>query len=463
MFGTLVNSDRGHARASVLGLASLIVAIGAFVVPASYVTVTNSIPFSDGFSRTTSDGWGKTAQSESYTYPWGVEGGVLSTNGTAGVIKLARGTGVLVDSNVSVADATVSAAYGVEVIPLMGNGISPTLHVRSGSSGAYRLVTRIGTGGVVQARLDRIDGNLKVTPLSVAEAPWTIEALERVTATLTVTGTNPVRLKGTVRSARGEAFELAASDGNAGRITSKGSVALETYLSEETAPIRLFVDDFNVTSLSAAIAAPQPTLTPGGVTALGDAGSLPLGEASYPVPSGAVFVSPGGSDTNAGTISAPLRTITKATSVTPAGGTIVLRAGAYHETLTMPGHKALTIQNYPGEAAWMDGSSAVTGWVKSGSVWVKSGWTPEFDSSPTYTRGAPDGTAVGLAVHQPRLPDGRPSRHGVRQWCGVAAGVEPERCHGWHVLRRLQHRPARDRAATRPGRASAPATSAVQP
>ena len=143
-------------------------------------------------------------------------------------------------------------------------------------------------------------------------------------------------------------------------------------------------------------------------------------------------MSPSGSDSNAGTVSAPLRTITKATSITPAGGTIVLRAGAYHETLIMPGHKALTIQNYPGEAAWMEGSSAVTGWVKSGSVWVKSGWTPEFDSSPTYTRGAPDGTAVGWQFINPAYPmaahpdmvfvDGVPLRQ-VSSQSAVTAGT----------------------------------------
>ena len=118
-----------------------------------------------------------------------------------------------------------------------------------------------------------------------------------------------------------------------------------------------------------------------------------------------MFVSPSGSDTNAGTIAAPLRTITKATSKAPSGGTIVLRAGAHHESqIMMPGNKALTIQNYPGEAAWLDGSTAVADWVKSGSTWVHSGWTPQFESDPTYTRGAPDGTAAGWQFVNPAYP-----------------------------------------------------------
>ena len=157
-------------------------------------------------------------------------------------------------------------------------------------------------------------------------------------------------------------------------------------------------------SLTTAIVSPATLAAPANSTTasstrLSDAGALPLGQASYPIPAGAVFVSPNGSDANTGTISAPLRTITKATSKAPAGGTIVLRAGAHHENVMMPGHKALTIQNYPGEAAWLDGSSAVAGWVKSGTVWVRSGWTPEFDSSPTYTPGAPDGTGYWQFVN----------------------------------------------------------------
>ena len=140
-------------------------------------------------------------------------------------------------------------------------------------------------------------------------------------------------------------------------------------------------------ALGLAVTGPASAAT----TSTSDAGALPLGQASYPVPSNAVFVSPGGSDSSSGKILAPVRTIARAAALAPSNGTIVLRAGAHHETVTLPGHKALTIQNYPGEAAWLDGSTPVTGWVKSGSVWVRSGWTAEFDSSPTYTKGAADG------------------------------------------------------------------------
>ncbi|MDQ6642432.1 MAG: right-handed parallel beta-helix repeat-containing protein, partial [Actinomycetota bacterium] len=87
----------------------------------------------------------------------------------------------------------------------------------------------------------------------------------------------------------------------------------------------------------------------------------------------------------------------------PSGSTIVLRRGAYHESIAIES-KQLTIQNYPGEAAWMDGSSVVTGWAQSGNTWVKEGWTTRFDYSPTFFRGAPDYTAPGWNFVNPAYP-----------------------------------------------------------
>lgn len=138
---------------------------------------------------------------------------------------------------------------------------------------------------------------------------------------------------------------------------------------------------------------PKPTSTPESSVPGGDAGALPLGQASYPVPAGAIFVSPSGSDTAAGTQAAPYRTISKATSAVPNGGTVVIRGGRYPEYVVVT--KTVTIQNYPGEAVWLDGAQPVTGWVADGSIWRRDGWTTRFDSSPTFTKGAPDYTEPG--------------------------------------------------------------------
>jgi parallel beta-helix repeat protein len=86
------------------------------------------------------------------------------------------------------------------------------------------------------------------------------------------------------------------------------------------------------------------------------------------------------------------------------GGTIVVRGGTYHEYFIVPPGKDITIQSYPNEAVWFDGSSLVSGFHSAGSDWVVDGWTTEFDASPTYTKGAPDGTTVGWQFVNPEHP-----------------------------------------------------------
>lgn len=94
-----------------------------------------------------------------------------------------------------------------------------------------------------------------------------------------------------------------------------------------------------------------------------------LGSTLYAIPAGAIHVSSSaGSDSNSGTAQSPVRTVTRAVSLAASGGTIVLRGGTYHESVVVG--KKLTIQNYPNEVVWFDGSSAVTNWTRSGSVWT---------------------------------------------------------------------------------------------
>ena len=117
---------------------------------------------------------------------------------------------------------------------------------------------------------------------------------------------------------------------------------------------------------------------------------MPVGQASYPVPGGAVHVAPWGVDTNPGSSAAPVRTGARGVAIAPNGGTVVLRGGIYRESVVVD--RRVTIQNAPGEAVWLDGSAPVGGWVRTGNGWRRDGWTTRFDHSPSYTRGAPDGT-----------------------------------------------------------------------
>jgi hypothetical protein len=122
------------------------------------------------------------------------------------------------------------------------------------------------------------------------------------------------------------------------------------------------------------------------------------------VPSGAYVVSPTGDDAGAGSEMSPWRTLARAVAAAPSGATVVLRQGSYTESVTIPTGKRLTVQAHPGEEVWLDGSREVTAWVPDGDDWRLDGWTPEFDHSPTYTPGAPDGTAENWRFVNPAYP-----------------------------------------------------------
>ena len=121
-------------------------------------------------------------------------------------------------------------------------------------------------------------------------------------------------------------------------------------------------------------------------------GAVAVGTATYAVPSGSLFVDPAnGSDAAAGSQGSPHQTVAHALAAASYGQTIVLRAGTYHEGITVSSSKSVTIQAYPNEAVWFDGSTQITSWTQQGGVWVHSGWTAQFDHSPSYTFGQDDG------------------------------------------------------------------------
>jgi len=128
--------------------------------------------------------------------------------------------------------------------------------------------------------------------------------------------------------------------------------------------------------------APPAPCAVSNVSAMGaPAGAQPVGSTTYPIPAGARFVSPTGSDAASGLVATPWRTLTHAVEAAPANTTIVLRAGTYRETVVTRVDKRLTFQPYPNEAAWMSGSRAISGWVSDGNAWRKDNWTARFSRS----------------------------------------------------------------------------------
>jgi hypothetical protein len=74
-----------------------------------------------------------------------------------------------------------------------------------------------------------------------------------------------------------------------------------------------------------------------------------------------IYVATTGNDKNAGTITAPLRTIQKAVSLATPGANIYVRGGIYKEAITIKTSGSATagyiqIQNYPGEKPIIDGT-----------------------------------------------------------------------------------------------------------
>ena len=124
----------------------------------------------------------------------------------------------------------------------------------------------------------------------------------------------------------------------------------------------------------------------------------------YPLPAGALFVATTGSDASPGTQTAPVKTLQRAIDMAVAGDTIVVRGGQYYGQ-TAGVSKEITIEAYPDEEVWFDGTESLSGgWVQSGSVWYRDGFTTHFDYSPTYTRGASDGTVPGWIYINPNYP-----------------------------------------------------------
>lgn len=149
-----------------------------------------------------------------------------------------------------------------------------------------------------------------------------------------------------------------------------------------------------VLSLAAAPLVAAPLAAVGAVGSPAQAGAVDA----------AIVVSPRGEDSARGTAASPLRSIQAAVDQARAGDTVVVRGGTYHEAVTIPSGKRLTLTAAPGERVWLDGSETVSSWQASNGGWVHHGWTVTFDHSPTYTWGAPDGTEPSWSFVNPDHP-----------------------------------------------------------
>jgi len=123
-------------------------------------------------------------------------------------------------------------------------------------------------------------------------------------------------------------------------------------------------------------------------------------DTDYPAPENAVFMAPNGDDAHAGTQTAPVKSLAKAISIVPSGGTIVARGGLYRDGSTGSVYKLFTLQAFPHEQPWFDGTDVVTGWQPDGAGHWSVAWnTPSFCGGHYYDLAYDAQTATGPCAY----------------------------------------------------------------
>ena len=384
----------------------------------------------DDFTRTIASGWGSATSGGVYTASAAT---TLHTTGTIGVVKLPRaGSGASATlSAVSAVDSDASIIVSVPKIPTAGNGITSALQVRSSGKDNYQASVRIAPKGALYVSIQRTSGGTTTVLAKDKLIGPKFAAGQKIALQVRATGTTSVSLsaRAYINGTTAPTWQSTVTDASAARISKAGGIGVWTYVSGATAVQAVSYDNLAVSNAETEPTTPPVTPTPTPTTppvtptptpttppvtptptpttppvSNGDAGAAPIGSTNYAIPAGAIFVANTGSNSAVGNQLAPLQTVAQAVAKATPGSTIVIRGGTYHETIVVPKGKQLTIQSYPGEAVWFDGSKVVSNWAASGNTWVSTGWTTQFDSSPTYSRGAPDGTAAGWQFVDPAYP-----------------------------------------------------------
>lgn len=343
----------------------------------------------DSFSRTSSSSWGSANVGGSYTVTKSASA-TAATSGSAGTVKLSAGqslTATLKSVNaaeVDISDTATITSAGSSFDLLRGW----SARVKSDGS-RYSARVRVNATGTATLGVSRFNGTAG-TWLSGINLPFKLNKGQALRGELQVTGSSPVTIRTRVWLVGSPApsWQIQHSDSASNRVTGAGAVEVFDHVASGNAAVTVAHDDLSGggndsgTAPPAPNPAPNPAPPPAPAPSPSGRGSAAIGSASYPIPSGAIYVDAArGSTTGSGSSSSPLKTIAAGAAKAPSRGTVVVRAGTYHESVTVASNKTITIQNYPNEAVWLDGSVPVTNWTRSGSTWVASGWTKEFSSS----------------------------------------------------------------------------------
>ena len=375
-----------------------------------------AVSATDDFSRSNGSSWGTATTGGAWT-TWSSGPARFRVSDGRGVVSdlAPSGSATAVLRGASARDSQL-----VETVTLPeGATVYHGWDLRLAADGSsYRARLEQSAGGAAALVLSRVVRKTE-TPLRRVALPADVRGGATVRVSFVATGASPVSLaaKAWVAGTAEPDWQAVTTDATSARLQGAGWVGVWQYASggNRSAATPLH-DDLAVVATGSGAAptptppptpTPTPTPTPAPTPAPAPApapepapssgrGSAPVGTTSYPVPSGALFVSPGGNDSAAGSQGAPLRTVSAAVARAASGSTIVLRAGTYNESVVVPYNKKLTVQSYPKEAVWFDGSVPVSTWQRSGS-----GWSTPWSFFPSS---AMDGTADNPRFVSPSFP-----------------------------------------------------------
>lgn len=379
--------------AKIVATAALALAAGAapLLMPAHAAADTPLVV--DGFDRTVASGWGTASTGGAWSLPAYTTMSVGNSEAKVSGVVAGR-TFRAYQTAVSAEDAEVRADFTLPVT----KDFQYTIESRKQADGSS-YVARVRIDSSSKLSIELMRNNAGTLALLKGTYLDTVPAVvgQKVTLKLSTKGDSPVVVQGKayISGTAEPAWQGTALDSATNAVKVPGYTGLTFYNGPSNPTVDVTTQNFTDTDVTAAPA--DPTTGDGGDTGAQlsvQHGAGTVGSASYPVPANALFVSPTGSDTGTGTITSPFKTVSKALAKNTNGQTVVLRAGTYHEQVIVPPNHAATIQPYPNEAVWFDGTKTLDSFAATGGAWAAP-YDLKLDASPTYVQGAPDGTAAG--------------------------------------------------------------------
>ncbi|MGO4296748.1 right-handed parallel beta-helix repeat-containing protein [Glutamicibacter sp. MCAF14] len=403
----LNKTDPASHRPRVIAALALAAACSVVASALNPVPAAASTTFiADAMTRTIGSGWGSGANGVAYSTN---SASRFAVDGSQAEMTLLPGKLTHATAAVNASDIQAGMDISFDSLPSTGSSYAH-LGARKTADGEYTASLRLKSTRNLSLEISRTVNGKKIMlgsqQISASADPGTAYHVD-----FAVTGSSTASLKARAFESGSSVpeWQLEAEDASTALASAKGSLRIGGYLSASaTKNSGLHVDNLVARSAvqepaPAPAPAPSPSPTPDAApdargTELSSENTTlneqsPLSGTLSAIPSTALYVSASGNDASTGKAAAPLRTISKAISKAASGQTVVVRGGSYHESVVIPASKSIKLREYPGETVWLDGSKTVTGFTAASNGWVKTGWNYDFDTSPTYNRGATDNTA----------------------------------------------------------------------